>query len=167
VIITFELLDWQEEFIAGSIFFTSPSAELDVTIIRFDQKGQEKLKSFFGEYEIEPYRLAKRLPEVDGTKRVYIIGHPGGGTLQLSLQDNVLLNYLDPFLHYRTPTTGGSSGSPVFDDKWDLIGIHHAEVEISPGETEQKEKYNANEGVWIDAIRNAINIKLGKKENEG
>jgi hypothetical protein len=45
--------------------------------------------------------------------RLYIIGHPGGRDLELSLQDNLLLGCNEWLLHYRTPTEGGSSGSPV------------------------------------------------------
>ena len=49
--------------------------------------------------------------------RAYIIGHPRGlSTPQFSLQDNVLLDHDDRFLHYRSPTEPGSSGSPVFND---------------------------------------------------
>ncbi|MBO3273159.1 S1 family peptidase [Hymenobacter defluvii] len=59
----------------------------------------------------------------DAPQRIYIIGHPDGGTLSLSLQDNLLLDYQEPLIHYRTPTVGGSSGSPVFNQQWQLIGI--------------------------------------------
>ena len=61
-------------------------------------------------------------------RSVTVLGHPGGGTLSFSIADNELLDYEDTGfkLHYRTPTEGGSSGSPVFNQEWRLIGLHHA-----------------------------------------
>ena len=55
--------------------------------------------------------------------RLYVIGHPGGRDLELSLHDNHLLGCNDRLLHYRTPTEAGSSGSPVFEaDGWRVVG---------------------------------------------
>lgn len=77
-------------------------------------------------------------------QRLYIIGYPLGGGLSFSLQDSVWLDAAGDFLHYRTPTEPGSSGSPVFDqDYWTLVAIHH-----SGNDT-------ANEGVSIAAIKAA------------
>ena len=44
----------------------------------------------------------------------------------LSVRDNQLLDADDERLHHRTPTEPASSGSPVFDRKWELSAIHHA-----------------------------------------
>ena len=35
---------------------------------------------------------------------------------------------LDSFLHYRTDTSPGSSGSPVFNDQWEIVALHHSGV---------------------------------------
>ncbi|MBW3542890.1 MAG: endonuclease [Planctomycetes bacterium] len=32
------------------------------------------------------------------------------------------------FLHYETDTAPGSSGSPVFNDQWEVVGLHHSGV---------------------------------------
>ena len=88
--------------------------------------------------------------------RLYIIGHPGGRDLELSLQDNLLLGCSERLLHYRTPTEGGSSGSPVFDaDNWQAVGLHHAggTFERLDGTTPP---YQANEGITVLAIKAAI-----------
>jgi hypothetical protein len=87
--------------------------------------------------------------------RVYVIGHPGGRSLTFSLADNLVLAFRDPKLHYRAPTEGGSSGSPVFTEDWDVLALHHAggeEMERLTGTG----VYPANEGIWIDAIRRAL-----------
>jgi hypothetical protein len=95
---------------------------------------------------------ASRLPVRDGTQRLYLVGHPLGGTLSFSLQDNLFLDHDETFLHYRTPTDPGSSGSPVFNAKWELVGLHHAGSHklrklSGPG------YHAANEGIRFDAIQ--------------
>lgn len=128
-IIIFEALNRDEEFRIGEILFSSPSKELDATIIRFSKEDQERLKKLTKKVKIYP--VSKYLPIIDTdsvAQRIYIIGHPYGGTLQVSFQDNILLDHQDPKIHYRTPTEGGSSGSPVFNQQWELIGLHMREV---------------------------------------
>lgn len=152
----------EEEFRAGAIFWSSPSIDLDATIIRFSKEDQERLKELTKNISIYP--VSKNLPIIDSvgtTQRIYIIGHPFGGTLQLSFQDNLLLDHQDPKIHYRTPTVGGSSGSPVFNQQWELIGLHHS------GSTEMNRlngkpgTYEANEGIWIQSIRKALMKEFG------
>jgi endonuclease G, mitochondrial len=57
-----------------------------------------------------------------------LIQHPNGETNQLGLRENQLLDVLDDFLHYETDTAPGSSGSPVFNDLWEVVGLHHSGV---------------------------------------
>lgn len=99
--------------------------------------------------------IAPRLPVNNGQGRVYIIGHPSGGSLSYSLQDNLLLDYDDSLMHYRTPTEGGSSGSPVYNASWRLVGLHHAGAKEMPRLHNLEGTYEANEGIWIQAIRQA------------
>jgi len=117
--------------------------------------------------DVKPLPLADRLPDPDS--RVYIIGHPGGRELAFSFQDNALLDHEGPTegrpkvegvvrLHYRAPTEGGSSGSPVFNAKrWEVVALHHAGHQKAMGKLNGKEgTYGANEGIWITSIRDAI-----------
>jgi V8-like Glu-specific endopeptidase len=155
-IVIFEALDRDQEFKISEIIWSSPSDDLDASVLRFEKSDYEKLKDLTKNVKIYP--TAKYLPilDADNSQRIYVIGHPFGGTLQLSFQDNVLLDYQDPKIHYRTPTEGGSSGSPVFNQQWDLIGIHHAGSEEMPCLNGKSGTYEANEGIWIQAIRNKI-----------
>jgi endonuclease G len=59
-----------------------------------------------------------------------IIQHPGGGRKQVCVRENKLLkmNPNSPFLWYQTDTVGGSSGSPVFSDSWEVVALHHSGV---------------------------------------
>lgn len=148
-VITFELLG-NQKYKVGEILWSSPPHELDATIIRLN-KAVKIVK------DDDIYPLAEVLPVVERTERVYIIGHPAGGTLSISLQDNALLDHQDPpgFIHYRTPTTGGSSGSPVFNRDWNLIGLHHMGG-VFPRLNGKAGTYEANQGIWIRAIISAI-----------
>ena len=59
---------------------------------------------------------------------VSIIQHPNGEMKQIALRENQILDFFDAFLHYRTDTAPGSSGSPVFNDQWEIVALHHSGV---------------------------------------
>lgn len=54
-----------------------------------------------------------------------IVQHPGGELKQVSFRENRLIDETETYLVYETDTEPGSSGSPVFNDQWDLVAIHH------------------------------------------
>jgi hypothetical protein len=126
-----------------------PSAEpgLDTTIVELT--GHPRA--------VEPLPIAKPLgPAAAPSQRAYVIGHPRGlNQPQFSLQDNILLEYNDRVLRYRSPTEAGSSGSPVFDDNWGLIGLHHATGREYP-RLQGGGTHPANEGIRLDAIRSRL-----------
>jgi hypothetical protein len=128
-----------------SIVWSSPVAELDATFVDL----AEDLTGAGVPIDPAPMEMA------DPGPRMYIIGHPGGRDLEFSLNDNRLIACNSEKLHYRTPTEGGSSGSPIFDSVgWQAVGLHHAgqakmpKLNGAPGET-----YAANEGIAILAIQ--------------
>jgi endonuclease G, mitochondrial len=59
-----------------------------------------------------------------------IVQHPGGEPKQICVRENKLLRYEEnsPYLWYQTDTIGGSSGSPVFNNDWEVVGLHHSSV---------------------------------------
>ena len=124
------------------------SATLDATLIRITPEPPEFFKV---------YPMAEAMPKLaDDPKkptRVYVIGHPLGGEMAVSLYDNSLLDYDQRRLHYRAPTQPGSSGSPVFNDAWQLIGLHHAGDPHMKKLHNKKGDYEANEAFSIHAIR--------------
>jgi V8-like Glu-specific endopeptidase len=73
-----------------------------------------------------------------------------------SIHDSRLIDHEAPVLHYRTPTELGSSGSPVFNSQWKLIGLHHAGSSQLPRLNGKGGTYQANEGIWIQSIRQAL-----------
>lgn len=156
-----EALDKEQSFFLSEIIFSSPPSQLDVTIARFRPADAARLQLLTK--NLRPYPIASVLPFVSDTQRIYIIGHPSGGTLSMSLQDNLLLDHQAPLIHYRTPTVGGSSGSPVFNRQWELIGIHHKGSSTMPRLHNRQGVYEANEGIWIADII----AELEKKINAG
>ena len=100
----------------GQVVWSSPVEELDCTIVRLE-----------GPPPAQPLELAKQPVTCKNTAVALLHHRPsGGGDLEFSLQDNRLLGCDARLLHYRTPTEGGSSGSPVFDDGWRVVGLHRA-----------------------------------------
>src|SRR5262245_25893653 len=59
-----------------------------------------------------------------------IIQHPGGERKQICVRENKLLRFDDnsPFVWYQTDTVSGSSGSPAFNNTWDVVALHHSSV---------------------------------------
>ncbi|MGH9894297.1 MAG: trypsin-like serine peptidase, partial [bacterium] len=109
--------------------------------------------------------IARALPVLEDAARVYIIGHPGGRDLAFSFQDNELLDHEGPptgqpqipdvcRLHYRAPTEGGSSGSPVFNARlWEVIALHHKGGKMGMPKLNGKDgTYAANEGISIQSM---------------
>ncbi|MGD7006778.1 DNA/RNA non-specific endonuclease [Metabacillus sp. 84] len=79
---------------------------------------------------------------------VSIIQHPSGAPKALAIRDNQISDVFDDYIHYSTDTNEGSSGSPVFNDEWVIVALHHAGVP----DPEDPEKYTANEGIRISSI---------------
>ncbi|MDF1512805.1 MAG: serine protease [Anaerolineae bacterium] len=88
--------------------------------------------------------------QVNETDRVNIIQHPGGGSKQIALYHNVVAYVDDKRIQYLTDTLPGSSGSPVFDSKWQLVALHHSGGWISEPGT--KKQVFRNEGINVNCI---------------
>jgi V8-like Glu-specific endopeptidase len=146
---TLETVDKTLDLKFGKIVYSSYIHDLDTTILTFDDGAQKELQKH--REEISSYPVGDP-PAADGKQRVYIIGYPNGGTLQISLQDNIFLGCNDRFMQYRAPTKHGCSGSPVFNENWELIGIHHAGGDNMPLLNLPDCTGRANEGILISAI---------------
>ncbi|MFC0450235.1 DNA/RNA non-specific endonuclease [Rhodococcus jostii] len=59
---------------------------------------------------------------------VTIVQHPRGDKKQIALRENRIVDIPERFLHYSADTEPGSSGSPVFNDQWEVVALHHASV---------------------------------------
>ncbi|MGY4307473.1 endonuclease G [Bradyrhizobium sp. USDA 4369] len=65
---------------------------------------------------------------------VNIVQHPSGGLKQVVVRENQLIDLpengsaVDQYAYYEADTEPGSSGSPVFNDQWEVIALHHSGV---------------------------------------
>ncbi len=78
--------------------------------------------------------IVVQTPQMSRGNRLNIVQHSGGGPLIYAIRNNFYVgegNSAD-YLRYLTDTEGGSSGSPILNDFWNVIGLHHAAVPISP-----------------------------------
>lgn len=58
---------------------------------------------------------------------LFILQHPDGEPLKLAIDTEsvIAVNPNGSRVRYRTNTEAGSSGSPCFDSKWNLVALHH------------------------------------------
>ncbi|MDA9545316.1 DNA/RNA non-specific endonuclease [Bradyrhizobium sp. CCBAU 45321] len=93
---------------------------------------------------------------------VNIIQHPNGAPKMITVRNNRLTYRTDRTLLYETDTEHGSSGSPVFNDEWEVVALHHYGYPfLEPkDETGKKIPITVNEGVRISAIYRDLEARL-------
>ncbi|MEL6260959.1 MAG: trypsin-like peptidase domain-containing protein [Cyanobacteria bacterium J06626_6] len=57
---------------------------------------------------------------------VSLIQHPKGAHKEVVLSGNRVQAIYQNWIQYQTDAEPGSSGSPLFNDQWQLVGIHHS-----------------------------------------
>ncbi|MGL5116431.1 MAG: DNA/RNA non-specific endonuclease, partial [Beijerinckiaceae bacterium] len=99
---------------------------------------------------------------------VNVIQHPGGMPKMIACRNNRLHDRTPNTLLYETDTQQGSSGSPVFNDDWDVIALHHygEPFRALKDETGRTIPINMNEGIRISAIFKDLTGKLDELEGE-
>jgi S1-C subfamily serine protease len=153
--VSFEAIEAGRRYDIAAVLWNSPVERHDASLLRLAEPVSG----------VAPLPIAAALPVVDESARVYVIGHPGGRELAFSFQDNELLDHEGPpagqpqiegvcRVHYRAPTEGGSSGSPVFNSRlWQVIALHHKGGKIGmPRLNGKPGSYGANEGVSMQSI---------------
>lgn len=132
------------------LFVFDPVERLDYTLIALGahRSGPRDLKSF-GYLMLSDASDKHMLGEVAN-----VVQHPQGRFKEIVLRENRLVSRLDYVLHYLADTEPGSSGSPVFNNDWQVIALHHwggpspAVLDgLRPGTTAE-----VNEGVRISSI---------------
>lgn len=115
---------------------TSPTAELDYALVRLSPGD---------DFKISPVPLnvtAALLPR----SPLNLLQHPEGEAMKVSLSANGVVKTQEPkgLVLYVNPTKGGSSGSPCFDEHWQLVALHHKSLQTSFG--------SVREGILLSAI---------------
>jgi V8-like Glu-specific endopeptidase len=136
-------------YLDANDMFSSPIDELDYTYIKIKDNPANPL-SQWGNLELETFSQ----PQIGNP--VTIIQHPLGQTKQIALTANKIIGINDNRLLYLTDTERGSSGSPVFNNEWKVIALHHAGKTEEDGglviDPKTGEKRGANEGILIKSI---------------
>jgi hypothetical protein len=115
------------------------SKENDWTAVGIDDHAEQE----FGVIRIEP-------AQTKVNAFVNIIQHPGGGPKQIALYHNTVAYVGRGRVQYLTDTLPGSSGSPVFDEDWRVVALHHSGgISRQPG---TKQVFYRNEGIDVAVL---------------
>ncbi|HEX8211418.1 MAG TPA: DNA/RNA non-specific endonuclease [Longimicrobium sp.] len=175
-----DLLPVQPFRLDPAAFFVTDKA-LDFTIVAVAEastKGQP----------ISRYPWIQLIPTLGKAEKgdpLNIIQHPRGGLKQIALRNNDVIDIptgKPDFLYYTTDTEPGSSGSPCFNDQWELIALHHSGVpsieggvirrtDGNPWDEDRDDpaliKWIANEGARVSAIVSALKSASIRPESRG
>ncbi len=81
-------------------------------------------------------------------ERLSIVQHPMGDYKKIALRQSFVIGVRGAFIYYTTDTERGSSGSPVLNDQWQVVALHHRSVP----DPDNAGEYLANRGVRISSI---------------
>jgi V8-like Glu-specific endopeptidase len=123
---------------SNGVFHTNQT--LDYTLVQLDGEPGQR----WGWIPLLPQAI------IGSGSRVNIIQHPLGQAKQISFQNNFIQYVGGNVVQYITSTLQGSSGSPVFNDAWKVVALHHAGGHIPEPTTQQR--YFRNEGILIESI---------------
>jgi endonuclease G len=104
-----------------TFFYTNERDDLDFTVIAVGGRvdGNKDLSSF-GWCQLSDAEDKHALGECAN-----IVQHPDGRYKEVVLRENRFVSRLDTVLHYVADTEPGSSGSPVFNNEWQVVALHH------------------------------------------
>ncbi|NKZ10908.1 endonuclease [Mycolicibacterium septicum DSM 44393] len=143
----------------ATFFWTSAENELDVSLIAVGPRsaGDGNLPDFGWS------ALSSAQDKHAEGDHVTIIEHPEADYKQIALRENRVIGRgkKGVTLYYAADTLHGSSGSPVFNDQFVLVALHHAggghnDTELEDG---QPVPDDCNEGIRISAIIEALRIR--------
>lgn len=154
----------------GALFHTS--IELDFTVVAVTPKSSS------GHGDLAAYGC---LPLLQDEGKAFegewltIVQHPAGERKQVCVRENKLIKRAETVLWYATDTMSGSSGSPVFNNDWYIVALHHMGVperragviQTLDGRDyddrtmdETQIKWVANEGIRASRIAKALQAAL-------
>jgi endonuclease G len=136
-------------FDADDVFHTNPA--LDFTLIRLRGNESEDVDVPRMPGNVWGFIALNDAPIFRSKQHFNIVQHPSGRRKEVALQDNEIDRLFTNVVRYKADTEPGSSGSPVFDNLWQLVALHHA-----GGDRDASGKWLNNEGIRIDAVINDL-----------
>ena len=138
-------------------------SQLDYALLRLEQPiGSEPVKGEGErvERDAEPrgwVSMPAAALDVEPGSPIFIVQHPDKAPLSFTLDSSGLIGLNDNAtrVRYRTNTLGGSSGSPCFDQDWQLVALHHTgDPNFDP-----TLRPSYNEGIPIGLIRQQVTAR--------
>jgi V8-like Glu-specific endopeptidase len=125
---------------AGPLELVTFSKPLDYAVVKLEKPSSRV-----------PFPLAPDAPFVG--MRVNIPQY-GPGPLRFALRENALVSIdsAKSRLHYLSDTEPGASGSPVCDDRWHVVAVHHAARPIASVQVSGRSYGVHNQGISLAAI---------------
>ncbi len=127
------------------------STDLDYTRIKVFENPNGAPLSDWGNVMLAP----DIIPSI--SEPANIIQHPNGDSKQIALTNNKVLSVWGKYVFYTADTEPGSSGSPVFNQEWKVVALHHA-GEVIKGDKKglqinsAGERASANRGILFSEI---------------
>lgn len=152
-------------------FFTSPQDVLDCSFVAV---APTDTNSGRRSSEFDWLRLNPQVGKITVGEMVTIIQHPSGQPKEIAARENQLLQIADTTLLYATDTAPGSSGSPVFNDSWQVVALHHSGIPATdaqgnwlgpdgnpapPNPSDAQVKWLGNEGIRISQIVASLRVQ--------
>ncbi|MGY4480138.1 trypsin-like peptidase domain-containing protein [Bradyrhizobium sp. USDA 3364] len=112
--------------------------------------------------ERDPLQIGEALAPVDNTRvnlALNIIQHPDGRPKKFAIRNNLLTAATDTELRYFTDTLGGSSGSPVLDDRWRVVGLHRGATRVRDVKFNGQSVAYVNVGSQLSAIKRDLLLR--------
>lgn len=88
--------------------------------------SKERLQNASFRQKLQPFIYEKlQLSDLLG-EPINIIQHPKGREKEIVVYNNRVQEIYSEFIQYETDAEPGSSGSPLLNSQWQLVGIHHS-----------------------------------------
>lgn len=146
------------------LFISSDEAEFDYSVIAVGRRVS-------GSAAIEDFGYCPISQSPDRHQlgiNANIVQHPEGRKKVVVLRNNLIVARDDPNgrLFYDTDTLTGSSGSPVFNDLWDVVALHHYGEANQDLTIEGRGNTRAvNEGIRISSIYDQLSGKTAELDS--
>lgn len=158
---TTSLFDYDYESVQGTeVRVTELVAwdrSLDYALVRLDGDGRQGL-SISGPLTYSG--LDENRPALN------IIQHPDGLPKKFAIRNNLLTQASDTQLRYFTDTMAGSSGSPILDDRWQVVGLHRGATPVAGVNFNGKPVAYVNVGTQLSSILADLKVRYSGKVEE-
>jgi V8-like Glu-specific endopeptidase len=157
-------------------YYYSPAEQLDYALVRVEEAPLQHLLPDPESKDLSLFELLIKgkhrgyltlMPRlIKENERVNIVQHADGKPLQVVMTQNyVVKDMSNTRVQYVADTMDGSSGSPVFNQNWEIVALHHSgepyprDSLVNDLKRAWKRRFRVNEGIPIRAILDDFKAK--------